>query len=306
VENTVTSLSIRDSVNVGAASRAALAALAALTLVAAQAAPTDSATFGRAPLPKGVRLVATASNEQNVKSTVKGGGVEQAIDGATKVEFGWTVAVTESDEKGAKAASIDVTRADIHVVTPLGEQDEASKVVGRTWLATRSDDGWSFAAKEGAPPDDEGLVTLRAIAARALDPSPIAAALDGRRLAVGETLKLPADDAKRLLATLAESWTVKAFELKLASIAQRDEKARESARFEMKTTLVTSGIAAAGADATLDLSGELVVATSTSLVLRASLAGPVRLDGRLGGGAGEVRITGSGDAKWSYAAELKE
>ena len=284
----------------GAASRLVVAAFAALALLAAQAAPPDGAAFGRAPLPKGAHLVATASNEQHVKSTVKGGGIEQAIDGTTKVEFGWTVAVTEADEKGAKEASIDVSRASIHVVTPLGEQDEASKVVGRTWQATRAADGWSFASKEGAPPDDEGLVTLRAIAARALDPSPIGAALDGRRLAVGETVKLAADDAKRLLATLAESWTVKASELKLASVE------KESARFEMTTTLATSGIAAAGADATMELSGELVVATSNSLVLRASLAGPVKIDGKLGAGAGAVTITGSGDARWSYAAELKE
>jgi hypothetical protein len=294
-----------------AAARLAIATLAAFAFAAAQAAPPEGATFGRTPLAKGARLVANSRNEQNVKSTVKGGGIEQSIDGTTSVEFGWTVAVTEADEKAATAAAIEVTRAHIHLVTPLGEQDEEGKVAGRSFQAVRASDGWGFTAKEGPPPDDEGLVTLRAIAAHALDPSPIAAALDGRRLAVGQKLKLAADDAKRLLATLAESWTVKSFELELASIAKADVKAKdaagrlETARFAAKATLAASGAAAAGADATMELTGELVVATASSRLLRASLAGPIRMDGKLGAGEAAITIQGSGEAKWSFAAKLE-
>lgn len=293
---------------------AGVASFAALALIVAQAAPNDSATFGRAPLPKGTRLLATSSDEQEVKSTVKGRGIEQAIDGSTRVELGWSVAVAESDHKEIKAASIEVTRAHVHVASPLVDQDDESPVAGRTFQATRVGDGWSFACKEGPAPDEEGLVTLRAIAARALDPSPIAAALDGRRLAVGETVKLPAADAKRLLATLAESWTVKSCELKLASIVRADPNSKdasarlETARFTVTTALAASGPATAGADAGLELAGELVVATAHSLVLRASLEGPVRIDGRLGGSAGSadaVTIEGSGQAKWNLAVALR-
>jgi hypothetical protein len=292
--------------------------IVAVALLAAQTSPPETAAFGRAPLPKGTRVVATSSNEQDVKSTVKGGGIEQAIDGSTRIELGWNVAVAEADEKETKSASIEVTRAHVHVVSPLVEQDDDVAIAGRSFQATRTSDGWSFAGKDGKDgpaPDDEGLVTLRAIAARTLDPAPIAAVLDGRRLAVGETVELSADDAKRLLATLAEAWTVKTCELKLASIAHADPKAGdaaarlETARFTVTTTLAASGPATAGADATMELTGELVVATARSLVLRASLRGPIKIDGRLGGAQGSAdaaaTIHGSGEAKWSLSAELR-
>lgn len=296
------------------ATRVALAPFLALALAAAQTAPPETVAFGRAPLPKGSRVVASSSNEQDVKSTVKGGGIEQAIDGSTRVELGWSVTVAEADEKEAKGATIEVTRAHVHVVSPLLEQDDDVPVAGRTFLATRAGAGWSFAAKKGKEgdeqpaPDDEGLVTLRAIAAHALDPSPIATALDGKRLAVGDSVKLSAEDAKRLLATLAESWTVKTCELKLASIARADPKAAdaaarlESARFTVTTTLAASGPATAGADATMELTGDLVVATASSRVLRATLSGTIKLDGPAGAA---VSIHGSGQAKWLLSAELR-
>jgi hypothetical protein len=293
------------------ASCGAVVLLASLPFVAAQTTPPEGVAFGRAPLPKGIHLVATSSNEQSVKSTVKGGGVEQAVDGTTRVDFGWDVAVTASDEKGAQAGTIDVTRAHIHVAMPLGEQDEESSAAGRSWQAKRADAGWSFTTKEGPAPDEETNTTLRAIAARALEAAPFAATLDGKRLAVGETLKLAPDDAKRLLATFAESWTVDAFELKLKSV-KRDGKAdakdgseSETAQFDVTAALSASGENSVGADASMALSGELVFSTAHSLLLRASLSGPIKIDGKVGDGEGAVTIQGSGEAKWSFAAELK-
>jgi hypothetical protein len=292
--------------------RLALVALASLVLVAAQTTPPPaSVAFGRAPLPKGVRLVATSSNEQSVKSTVKGGGIEQAVDGTTRVEFAYGVAVTASDEKGTQSGTIELTRAHVHVAMPLGEQDEESPAAGRTWAAKRAGDGWSFAAaaadKDAPPADDETLTTLNAIAARALEPLPLVTLLDGKRLAVGETVQVGADDAKKLLATFAESWRVTSLALKLAAIQSegKEDGKRETAHFTLKATLAASGSSAAGADATLELSGEMVVATAHSLLLRASLSGPIKIDGKVGDGDAGITIQGTGDAKWTFAAALE-
>jgi len=281
-----------------------IAFVVAAALVAQEKA-AEGVRFGDARLAKGARLAATSTNTAALKTTVKGGGVEQELESSTVLDHAWTAAVIECDEKGGQAATLDVTRVHLRATTPLGEQEHDSSAAGVKWSATRGADGdaWKFTS-EGAPaPDVEAKRTLEEIAARALGRSPLAAALAGRTLKVGEKVEVAATDAQRVLATFAEPGTVKSLVLELTG--QKELDGVVVATFAAKAHLESSRATEAGGTTTTDLEGELAVTTAQSLVVRASLAGPTTLDVKVGTGGDAVTIRGAGRSTWTYRAELR-
>ncbi|HET6163151.1 MAG TPA: hypothetical protein VFG37_05750 [Planctomycetota bacterium] len=281
-----------------------IAFVVAVALVAQEKA-AEGVRFGDARLAKGAKFTATSSNAATLKTTVKGGGIEQELESSTVVEHAWTVAVTECDEKGAQAATLDVTRVHLKAITPLGEQEQDSSAAGVKWSAARGGDAeaWKFTS-EGAPaPDDEAKRTLEEIAARALGRSPLAAALAGKRLEVGAKVEVAAADAQRMLATFAEPGTVQSLVLELTGQKELDGVA--VATFAAKAHLETNRATEAGGTTTTDLEGELAVTTAQSLVVRASLAGPTTLDVKVGTGSDAVTIRGVGRSTWTFRAELR-
>jgi hypothetical protein len=275
-----------------------------VTIAAQEKAPAG-VRFGDARLQKGAQLVATSSNEATLKTTVKGGAVEQEIESATVVDYAWTVAVTACDEKGLQAATLDVARAHLRATTPLGETEHDSPAAGAKWSATRGegDAAWRF-ARDGAPaPDDEAKRTLEEIAERALGRAPLATALAGRTLKVGDKVVVAAADAQRALATFAETAAVKSLELELTGSKELDGVA--VATFAAKARLESAQPTEAGGTTATDLAGELAVTTAQSLVVRASLAGPTTLDVKVGAGSDAVTIHGAGRSTWTFRAELR-
>ncbi len=277
----------------------------ALVLLLAQEKAAEPVRFGDARLAKGARVAATSTNEAALKTTVKGDGVEQELESSTVVDYAWVVAVTACDEKGAQAAALDVTRAHLRATTPLGEQEHDSPAAGAKWTATRGADGdaWTFAS-EGAPaPDDEAKRTLEEIAARALGRAPLAAALAGKALKVGDKIEVAAADAQRALATYADPATVQSLALELTGTQEQDGVA--VATFAAKAHLESRNATEAGGTTTTDLAGELAVTTAQSQIVRASLSGPVTLDVKVGDDRESVTIHGTGRSTWTYRAELR-
>jgi len=284
--------------------KAGIAFVVAAALVAQEKA-AEGVRFGDARLAKGARLAATSTNTAALKTTVKGGGVEQELESSTVLDHAWTVAVVQCDEKGGQAATLDVTRVHLRATTPLGEQEHDGTAAGVMWSATRGADGdaWKFTS-EGAPaPDDEAKRTLEEIAARALGRSPLAAAFAGKTWKVGEKVEVAAADAQRVLATFAEPGTVKSLVLELTGQKELDGIA--VATFAAKAHLESSRATEAGGTTTTDLEGELAVTTAQSLVVRASLAGPTTLDVKVGTGSDAVTIRGAGRSTWTFRAELR-
>jgi hypothetical protein len=281
------------------------ALLVLIAALAAQEKAAEGVRFGDARLQKGARVVATSSNEATLKTTVKGGAVEQEIESATVVDYAWTVAVTACDEKGAQAATLDVARAHLRATTPLGETEHDSPAAGAKWSATRGegDAAWRF-ARDGAPaPDDEAKRTLDEIAARALGVAPLATALAGRTLKVGDKVDVAAADAQRALATFAEPGAVKSLALDLTGTKEIDGLA--VATFAAKAHLESTQATEAGGTTTTDLEGEIAVTTAQSQIVRATLSGPTTLDVKVGDGKDAVTIHGTGRSTWTFRAELR-
>lgn len=272
---------------------------------AAQEKAAEGVRFGDARLGKGARLAATSTNEATMKTTVKGGGIEQELESSTVVDHAWTVAVTACDEQGVQAATLDVTRVHLRATTPLGEQEHDGSAAGVKWNATRGADGdaWKFAGEAAPAPDDEAKRTLEEIAARALGRAPLAAALAGKSWKVGDKVDVAAADAQRVLATFAEPGTVKSLVLELTGRMELDGVA--VATFTAKAHLESSRATEAGGTMTTDLEGALAVTTAQSLVVRASLAGPTTLDVKVGDGSDAVTIRGVGRSTWTFRAELR-
>jgi len=275
------------------------------TVGAAQEMAAKSVRFGDARLGKGARFTVTSSNDSTVKMAVKGGGVQELMfETSTLVEYAYTVAVTACDEKGRQTATIDVARAHVRATSSLTRDTEHDCLATKVkWTATRGvdDDAWWFEGE--GPQDSEARRTLEEIAARALGRAPLAAALAGRTLKVGDKVDVPVAEAKRLLATFAELHDVKSFELELTGTKQLDGVA--VATFAAKVHFESIPKTDSNDATTIDLEGEIAVTLAQSIIVRASLAGPTRSDMTIGSGSGAVNMRGTGRLKWTFRAELR-
>lgn len=184
-----------------------------------------------------------------------------------------------------------ITEADAHFIASE-ESFQANKandpVVGKTYRCKIKDDKLTILTESGdIPPIAEYRVVARAMETLG-KPNPLASYLVGKRVVIGETLKLPNKIAQEAFGLDKKLGEVEKFTLKLETI---------NTVGTVNVAIFKAAIEAAGSGSTqmrLFLDGEVAINATSSRVVSADLSGPIGMLESRGSYGNNYLVDGTG------------
>lgn len=176
--------------------------------------------------------------------------------------------------------------------TRVGAQDNQTMevtqpIAGNAYIVTRSGSGISITDEVGQPITDEENKLLRVHLETFGKPNPLAQFLDGKRIAVGQSIIVPDAVARELLGLTGNAGKTDKLSLRLAAVKRIEQV--ECAVFE--TLLRTHG-----EETTMSLlmKGELLVETNSCRTREINLQGPIAVSEARGPAEGRFVISTNG------------
>jgi len=227
-------------------------------------------------------------------------------------ETGRTIYTAERDVKRTQSRQITCLRTDGKSVQQARVHYRASSesaaqagappqtaehpVVGKTYLVAREGERLIVTYEDGTQPAEEEVE----IVARGMDavgrPNPLAGFLDGREIAIGQTVKLPGRVARDLFGLGDAVGSAADFEMKLTGTQQLDG--------------VTCGVfdtqidaqSALASNLSMQISGRFWIETATCRTAAVELSGPVTLSEDQVSAASRFNTTGKGTIRATLRA----
>jgi hypothetical protein len=268
----------------------------------------SSVRFSRRAPQLGDQIEQTVSQDMSL-TTVWRQGNQVASTTATSVRNHQRrlIATTDVEDGRAVAATLkylEATKQAVDSEKPAsavpGASPQTQPVAGKTYLCRREGDKLVVTDEQGniPPPAEFEIVTnhMEAIGR----PNPLGEFLDGRTVAIGETLSLPLDVAGRLLGLSGEFGQLTRFDLTLREV--RSENGAECAEFQAR-------IEAASNDSSqmrLHVAGPLVVQVTTCRAIHSKFRGPIALSESRGSYSSRFQLISTGQLEMNLASTYRD
>lgn len=283
------------------------ASILGLAVLLGAAPGDDGVKFTSATLQKGARAMVTTDFESTMSMSMKGLGADSKQEASTIFAFVFTIDVTATEKDAASGAKIKLDRANAHVQAMGIDQQEDMPGAGSSWKATRAGDAWKFEGEDGKAPDEELAKALNDFLSPYVGKPPLATALDGKTLKVGDKVTVDGDTAKKIFTYLGSTTSFQSVELELKSTGKEGDAPVAVFALKAKASEAMGPGGAPGAmpAMSLTLEGEITVSTTSLFVLRGAVKGPLSMDTKVGEGDNAMSMSGSGQVTWKHSAVLK-
>lgn len=180
-------------------------------------------------------------------------------------------------------------------------QDISQSIVGKTYMVTRDGENLTITYPDGAaPPADELEMVMSNMETFGL-PNPIAEFFHGKKVRVGETLKLPAHLAQELLGFAETPGGASGFQLKLQEVRPAAKKGLSPvAVFDIE---LQADNPADASGVQMELAGQLEMEVATCRSRAVRLKGPVVSEETHGPEEGQFQVRSEGQIDVAVKAE---
>ena len=173
------------------------------------------------------------------------------------------------------------------------EQAIADEVRGKTYVITRQEKDLLITYPDGTMPPETEKQTVRAnMSAFGLE-NPLTSFFNGKTLTVGQTIRLPDDQARNLLGFGSSVGTVSNFLLHLVEVRKFDNK--DYAVFDISL----DALSPESSNLKMKMTGQIVMRTSDSKVASMTMSGPVGSTEKHGPPTAQFEVVTRGEIKVS-------
>lgn len=277
--------------------RSLAAALVALALPGA-----SPQTIHAEALRGGAKVAIDLSSAMALTIDVTTRGETSQVEWPGELKLHCVATVAEADEQGptqAKLAFGRVTRREADSLSQPARTKELRACNARYELS-RESSSWVAQGERGDLDADEREITT-ALATMLLGIPPLGEHLEHRTPRSGQRIDLPLDVARKVLPLMDPSIALES--MKLIGEGSSKHGALDVLAFGVGASLVTSE--GGDMEATIELTGELLLSPANGQVVKMSLSGPVKMSATMEEDGATIEMKGKGTWKFEYSARFE-
>lgn len=273
------------------------------TALAALAIPGATTTIHAEPLRGGARVAIDLSSVLSLTLEVKSRGeTPTQVDWPGELKLRCVATVSKADERGPTQAKFAFGRVDQRERDSLTQpaRSKELRASNARYAISREDSGYVAKGERGDLDRDEQQITA-ALATMTLGVPPLGEHLEGRAPRSGERIDLPLEVGRRILLILDPSVALES--MRLIGEGSSRHEGQDVLAFGVGASLVSAN--GEDMEATVELTGELLLCPTNGQIVKMSLSGPVKTSATMEEDGTTLELRGKGTWKFDYSAKFE-